>query len=227
MAKQYTFTEITAEMRKACPESVIAKIERENQLYTLQHMTEEEREAFNAKLAEEKAILKEKKSYQSQVAHNLTLKFDDEESRDSLLNLTLTRFFDPKYGTVNIIKNATGISTKVLYVVMGQSNKDNAPIVAKDMLKGKSNKLARAAAKVLTHNALIKNEDGSDEKYTGSNERINALIKGKNIGQFNKELDGYTTLSGKEKYPVTNVADLEEKSAAMKLFKQAVQAVRG
>lgn len=227
MAKQYTFTEITAEMRKACPDTVIAKIERENQLYTLQHMTEEEREKFNEQLRKEKEVLKEKKGYQSQIAHNLVLKFDDEESRDSLLNLTITRFFDPKYGTVNVIRNATGISTKVLYVVMGQTNKDNAPIVAKDMLKGKSNKITRSAAKVLTHNALIKNEDGSDEKYTGSNERINALIKGKNIGQFNKELDGYVTLSGKEKYPVKAVAELEEKSAAMKLFKMAVKAVRG
>ncbi len=190
-------------------------------------MTEEEREQFNAQIALERAVRKEERSYDRQIAHSLTIKFDDEKTRDSLLSLSFRRYFDPKYGVVNIITNATGISTKILYVVMGQTNKDNAPIVAKDLLRGKSNKITRSAAKVLTHNALIKNDDGSEEAYTGSNVRINALIQGKNIGTFNKMLNEFQTLTGKEKYPVVPVSELEEKSAGMRLFKMAVKAVRG
>lgn len=221
--KEYSFIEITEEIKN---NAVLLRAARINNAHfakqEFEKLSPEEQEAKRAELEALKEAAKAEKRFENQIDHNLCLRFDDEKTTDSLLSLSIKRYFSEKFGYIAIITNATAVSTKINYIVMGASNKENATLVVKDLLKGKNNKFTRSAATRLTHNGNIQFEDGTEEKYTGSNERVHNLVKGLNAQMFNEMLDKFETLSGKAKYPVTNIADMDEKSAAYKNLMKAI-----
>lgn len=227
MAKQYTFTEVTAEMRAQLPQNIIEMIEANNRKAIFQNMSEEEKQAYIEKKIEERKLITEEKRYERATSSRACLLFDEEKTVDSIHKLAIQRFFDEKYGFVCVFTNATAVTNKVQYAVMGKTNKDNASLIVKDMLKGTSNKFTRAGAARLTKNGTIENEDGTTEKYTGSNQRMMDFLKGMNNKDLQALLDGYKTSKGDDSYPVINTAELEEKSTKMKTFKAAVRACKG